>query len=320
MKFLKICIDPGHGGNDPGALGRQSKEKDINLALASKLEQKLTKSGIQVVMTRTSDATLDLQKRCDIANKGNCDYFMSIHCNSFNNASAAGTEAYYYKGSKAGQELAGKILNAAVESGHLKNRGVKTAGFYVLKFTKMPAVLLETAFISNPDEEKFLRNDSWQDGVMKNIAIAVCNYLKITPNVEDILYRVLNQGVQVGAFKIKENAIRLAEEVLAEISSGNVKVVASNGVIIFDKVKEPESSKTGPVSDAAVHPITDLRRASAEQMESFLHKINPNAPYIAQKYIDMGMKEGIRGDIAFAQAIKETNYFRFTGSVKAEQN
>lgn len=314
---MKICIDPGHGGSSSGAAGKRSLEKDINLQLSLKLRDRLAKSGIQIIMTRTTDVYLDLQPRCDIANKNKCDYFISIHCNSFSDPNVSGTETFYFKGSKGSMDLAESIQNAAAAYNKNNNRGIKTAEFYVIKYTDMPAVLHEAAFISNDKEEQMLIDGDWQDGYTKTIAVAICNYLGIAPNVEDILYRVYQDNIQIGVYKVKSNALKIAEETLAEITSGNLKVIASNGEVIFNKTKQPEVPEH---PGNTKHTITDLRRASPEQMESFVHRINPSAPYLAKLYTNIGLAEGIRGDIAYAQAIKETNYFRFTGSVKPGQN
>jgi len=256
--YLKICVDPGHGGRTTGAVGKFSIEKNVNLKLGLMLQKELEKVGMDVVMTRTSDLYVSLQGRCDIANKANCDYFVSIHCNGFHDPSANGTSTYHYPGSSKGAKLAAAIQEASVKYNKNRDRGVKTAAFYVLKYTKMPAVLLETAFITNVNEEKMLNDPKWQEGYVKVIAGTIGEFVGISP-------------------------------------------------------KEPPKA-------AEKHPIADLKRATASQMESFLHKVNPDAPYLAEKYLAIGYEEGIRGDIAFAQAIKETGYFRFTGVVKKEQN
>ncbi|KPU43415.1 N-acetylmuramoyl-L-alanine amidase LytC precursor [Oxobacter pfennigii] len=179
---MKICIDAGHGGKTPGAQGKKTLEKYINLELALKLRDELVKNGIEVIMTRTTDVYIELKERCDIANKNKCDYFISIHCNSFTDTSVSGTETYYYNGSKEGMELARAIQNAAVQYSKNKDRGIKTASYYVLVYTAMPAVLLETAFISNENEENMLMDKTWQEGFVKNISSAILNYLGIKPN------------------------------------------------------------------------------------------------------------------------------------------
>lgn len=267
---MKICIDPGHGGRTSGAVGKYSKEKDINLAISLKIQTYLLKMGINVIMTRKDDSYVSLQKRCDIANSNKCDYFVSIHCNSFSNSSASGTETFYYPGSKAGRALASRIQHAAVAHNNNADRGVKTAQFYVIKYTNMVAVLHECAFISNKAEEDMLNNKEWQDGYAKSLAISIAQHV--------------------------------------DVSSVDVEPV---------KVTRAKDSIAGSPYE---EPIMQPRRATVEQMEKFVHDVNPAAPFLAEIFIKIGDMEGVRGDIAFAQSILETNYFRFTGTVKPEQN
>ncbi|AIS53282.1 N-acetylmuramoyl-L-alanine amidase CwlM [Thermoanaerobacter kivui] len=153
---MLIAIDPGHGGKDPGAVVGDYKEKDINLTIGLKLRDILIKENISVIMTRDKDETVDLQQRCDIANKSKVNYFISIHCNSFTVPSANGTETYAYPGSIVGRNLDQYVQNELVEMLKTKDRGVKYEKFYVLKYTVMPAILVETAFMSNPGNLELL--------------------------------------------------------------------------------------------------------------------------------------------------------------------
>ena len=145
-----IVIDPGHGGRDPGAVGPGgTKEADVNLAIAhlgkSRLERDFT-----VFMTRQNDETVTLNTRSAFANAKRADLFISIHCNAATNPLANGTETYYI--SKDGARLAKGIHERLVDLG-LRDRGIKQETYAVLRKTKMPAVLVEAAFISNPEEE-----------------------------------------------------------------------------------------------------------------------------------------------------------------------
>jgi N-acetylmuramoyl-L-alanine amidase len=183
---MKICIDPGHGGYDPGAIGPSGlKESHVTLSIALKLREKLQLQGIQVVMTREWDTALgdninaDLNNRVQFANRNNSDYFISVHCNSSVNHSSKGTETYCYKFGGNGEKLARAIQSKLIGVTGLTNRGVKEGNFAVLRNTVMPAVLIETAFISNPAEEGRLADDSWRDKSAEAIAVGVCNYLGI---------------------------------------------------------------------------------------------------------------------------------------------
>lgn len=318
---MHICIDPGHGGSSSGAVGKYSFEKDINLSISLKLESFLARMGIAITITRKGDFYLSLQERCDIANNSSCDYFLSIHCNSFSDPNVSGTETYYYQGSREGFGLASRIQYAAVGYNNNINRGVKTADFYVLKYTAMPAVLLECGFISNKAEEDMLNNKDWQDGFTQSVGAAIAQHLGVDPTIPpyQILYKVYLDDIQKGAFLEKENAIKLAADILGSINKGHVKVISSNGETIMDVTKTEDISSPIPVVREGLS-IMQLKRATIAQMEKFVHDNNPAAPYFAEKYIKYGDLEGVRGDIAFAQAILETNYFKFTGVVKPEQN
>ncbi len=188
VKRMKVCVDPGHGGKDPGAIGKNNtREKDITLAIAKKLKFILEDgTSAKVILTRDSDilpwgekgVKEDLKARCDIANKNLVDIFVSIHCNSSKNESARGLETFYYKTSQRGFLLATEIQKSIVESIKTINRGIKFADFYVLRATKMPAILIECGFLSNPEEEKMLNNQNYQTQIALAIAKGIVNYQK----------------------------------------------------------------------------------------------------------------------------------------------
>lgn len=188
-----IVLDPGHGGYDPGAVGPTGiKEKDVTLTVASKLAEKLRQSGFEVHLTRNSDQTLwdndnDLQMRCDIANRRRATLFISIHCNSADNHAACGFEVYTTPGQGASDPLAEAIVQAwakafpqmVIRKDLADGDSDKEANFYVLRKTDMPAILIELAFISNPDEEKLLADPGFQDRCAQAIVAGVKKYLGI---------------------------------------------------------------------------------------------------------------------------------------------
>lgn len=180
---VKICIDPGHGGYDSGAVGPTGlKEKDVTLDVALRLRKYLQRVGIEVVITRTGDDVVwskknDLEKRVFIANYNRVNYFVSLHCNASKAITAWGTECYCYKYGGEGEKLARSIQKAIVSSLLLPDRGVKEANFYVLRKTVMPAVLVEMDFISNPKSEEQMRRENWRQAMALCIASGVCNYL-----------------------------------------------------------------------------------------------------------------------------------------------
>lgn len=153
--MAKVCIDAGHGGLDAGAVNGKQYEKDYTLAIAIKVADKLEALGHTVYMTRENDKALMLQQRCDVANKNKCDVFVSVHLNSSTNKDANGIETFMCK--KADKKLATNIQNSFVALfPDEKNRGVKTAQYYVIKNTTMQSALVEVGFLSHdPTAEKF---------------------------------------------------------------------------------------------------------------------------------------------------------------------
>ena len=165
--MAKWCIDAGHGGVDSGAVGRNgTKEKDIVLAAALEVKRQLELAGEKVVLTREDDRFVSLQDRCVIANSNNCDYFVSLHMNSASLESAIGTEIWVARERSANSDkLAETILPVVLDKVNTfgyssPNRGKKVENFWVLRFTNMPAVLVEGDFISNPTvEDSFIAEE-----------------------------------------------------------------------------------------------------------------------------------------------------------------
>ena len=178
LKGKKIVIDPGHGGNDAGAIGPTGvMEKNVTLKVSLELKKLLEAEGATVILTRETDRTVsekgakasdieELGARCDVANRNGADIFISIHADSFTRPEARGTTGYYYSKSTSGrgQKLADCIRRNLVEQLGTPSRGTQPCNFYVVKHTDMPATLIELGFISNKDEEKLL--DS-KEGVLK---------------------------------------------------------------------------------------------------------------------------------------------------------
>lgn len=156
----RIFIDPGHGGSDPGASGNGVVESHKNLEIALKVGAILQGKGYAVNYSRTNNAYVSLSDRAYLANVWGADLFVSIHANSFTGSDAYGTETYLHPyGGPVSLDYATRINNALVNHLGLHNRGVKTADFAVLRDTSMPAVLVETAFVSNPSDAEKLRNN-----------------------------------------------------------------------------------------------------------------------------------------------------------------
>lgn len=175
-----IMIDPGHGGPDSGAIGPSNTfEKDNNLAIALYLKDILTEAGAVVSMTRETDTCVaanysesaDLQARVNMANN-KADILISIHNNANSNPDFQGTTTYYSEQSPGGSEsrrLAAAVQNSMVRKLNTCDEGVKSQNFYILRNTTIPSVLIEVAYISNPNEEARLNNPVFQ----KNAATAI---------------------------------------------------------------------------------------------------------------------------------------------------
>ena len=174
----RVCVDPGHGGKDPGAVDHSVHEEDFNLIIASMISEQLRQLMNSVVQTRAFDEGKSLSDRCKMANDNNCDVFVSIHANAAEQDRAQGFEIFYM--SESGKLLATEILNSvkALIPG-LKIRGVKKSnGLYVLKHTKMPAVLVECGFITNPSEADFLKDEKSQVLMATAISQGILKYFK----------------------------------------------------------------------------------------------------------------------------------------------
>ena len=207
----KVFLDYGHGGEDVGAVAGGYKEKDIVLAIGKRVKYHLERHNLKVVESREGDTNPSLTERSNKANANFVDVAVSLHCNSFTDNSAQGVEIYTYGQGNREIGLAKAILNQIVKAKlYTKNRGVKQANFHMVREIKTASVLLEMAFISNADDRNILINKQ------EELAIAITkgilgfyemSYKADTTVKNDKLYRV-----QVGAFREKANAEKLANE------------------------------------------------------------------------------------------------------------
>ena len=178
---MKICIDPGHSGPaEPGACCEGFTEAAVNVQVALVLAKLLEKGGHKVVLTRQDDIEDDsLKWRADVAYKYRTHIFVSLHCNSFKDPAANGSEVWHYTGSSEGQRLARCIQNALVSHCGTTDRGVKHNNEWtVLRDTVCPAVLVEMAFISNPKERELLTDTMLQRQFAVAIAKGIEQYAK----------------------------------------------------------------------------------------------------------------------------------------------
>ncbi len=180
-----IVIDAGHGGFDPGKVASDGvNEKNINLAIASKLSTFLEEGGAVIRNTRIEDSSLseskrqDLKSRAEIANNSKADIFVSIHQNSFPKSSVKGAQVFYYKGSEEGKKLAGFIQSRLKEVVDIDNSRIAKANdsYYVLKQIKIPSVIVECGFLSNSVEHNKLMSSEYQEKLAWAIYMGILDY------------------------------------------------------------------------------------------------------------------------------------------------
>jgi N-acetylmuramoyl-L-alanine amidase len=228
IRLITVAIDPGHGGEDPGAMSKRGTyEKNITLAIARKLKARIdAEPNMRAALTRDEDYFLSLPMRLEKARKLNADLFVSIHADAFVKPHARGSSVFTLSESGAtsaaarwlakkendadliggvnldtkdpylnetlldlslsqtredSHNLAREVLSEIGEINHLHKNNVEQAGFAVLKSPDIPSILVETAFISNPDEEKKLRNKAYQDKMAKAMLDGIKRYFSKNP-------------------------------------------------------------------------------------------------------------------------------------------
>jgi N-acetylmuramoyl-L-alanine amidase len=173
-----IIIDPGHGGPDPGAIGIGGiQEKEIVLDISRQVAALLEQQGVQAVMTRTSDIDLDLEPRVVLAEQLNASLFVSIHANaiSLSRPDVNGLEVYYYD---SGESLARVMHSTILQSVNMRDRGVRRARFYVLRRTSMPAILIETGYVTGQEDAANFNNPTFRRQLAEAIVRGILNYIR----------------------------------------------------------------------------------------------------------------------------------------------
>lgn len=183
-----IVIDPGHGGSDAGSLRGAYAEKNYNLDISKRLRDILVTRGWNVIMTRDADRDVygpfasahdELQARDDVANLRGARLFVSVHTNAFVNAGPHGATTFYYKPGDVA--VAQAISRRIGVEGGIKNDGIVQDKLYVLHHSNMPAALVETAFISNPDDFALLQSAQWRQQMAQAIADGIADYMGPPP-------------------------------------------------------------------------------------------------------------------------------------------
>jgi N-acetylmuramoyl-L-alanine amidase len=169
---ITVVIDAGHGGHDRGGIpGQRVAEKDMNLDVALRLRNVLSASGYRVIMTRSTDVFVPLAGRVAIANSYGNALFVCIHFNATGRSGASGIETYFY--SRDSLPLASAIHYYVAGGAPSDNRGVRRRGYYVLRKTNIPAVLVECGFLTNPTEAAYAQSVSYRQKLAEEIAAGV---------------------------------------------------------------------------------------------------------------------------------------------------
>lgn len=172
---VKIVLDAGHGGKEPGCVINGVTEKDITQSIVLLLQEKLESEGAAVVLTRSTDYDVSLPGRSEIANNAGANYFISIHCNSYKeDSSVKGFECYYYQSAES-KNLAESITSSAGDYS-ISTRTVKEENYAVLRETAIPAVLIEVGFLTNKEEREKLVSPEYQELLAEAITSGILNY------------------------------------------------------------------------------------------------------------------------------------------------
>lgn len=173
-RYTTVVIDAGHGGFDRGGIpGQRVPEKTMTLDVALKLKPILEKAGYKVIMTRSTDVFVPLGTRVAIANSYPNAIFVCIHFNSATRSGANGIETYFYSTESA--PLASSIHSSVVGGAPSANRGVRRRGYFVLRRTTVPAVLVECGFLTNPSEAQYALSNGYRQKLAQEIARGIAN-------------------------------------------------------------------------------------------------------------------------------------------------
>ena len=187
-----VVIDPGHGGTDPGSIGYKTKvhEDELNLKMSKLLKNKLEDAGINVVMTRETDASLadgagkafkkrDMELRKEIIKKVRPNMVISLHQNSYTNHKLRGAQVFYDKTSDTSKQIAEYIQKQFLKNLEHSNKTTSPGDYFMLKCTTAPSVIVECGFLSNEEDEKLLLTDAYQEKIINCIYLGIVEFLQI---------------------------------------------------------------------------------------------------------------------------------------------
>lgn len=246
--MAKWLLDPGHGGNDPGACYKGRAEADDVLRLAKRVGEILSSNGESVSYTRTSNTTVSLSQRSAMDRQGSYDYFVSIHRNACAPEKAKGVETHIYSRGGKSEQLANKVNPLLVNVGFV-NRNVKVSNFHVLRETKSPAILIEVGFIDHSTDNSIFDSkfEQMAQAIAKGCLQQVGKNLSVSqpskPSTSGEMYRVRktwsDASSQIGAYSSLDNAKVICDK--------------NPGYSVFNSKGE----KVYPVTVSACDPVID---------------------------------------------------------------
>jgi N-acetylmuramoyl-L-alanine amidase len=218
---MKIVVDAGHGGSDPGAIGINGlKEKNVTLDIALKLKNELLNRGYEVILSREDDHYISLKDRVDFTNQQNADLFLSIHGNSYPKSQAKGTLVLYYDNrypqssypaspqmaslTSISKSFAQQVLDSFIAKMHTDNQDIVPSSVYVVRNGTIPSILIETAFLSNAEDAALLADPNARTRMAEAIADGIQAFRPIELSdayghwAQAAILRLKDQGIVTG--------------------------------------------------------------------------------------------------------------------------
>lgn len=336
-----VVIDPGHGGQDHGHSSRAFQEKTLNLALGLIIRRKLLERyRVKVLMTRTKDTFITVGDRTLFTNRQRADYFCSLHHvpNRHTQIVSCIDSGHVSLEARKAQDEIHRSLVQKLSALEIADGGKRRVNSDLLSRVRMPAIILEIHVETNRKELNFTKSSAFHETAASAIADGLGRAL-LLPAVEKPMYRVI-----AGSFKDKQDAIDrvafleqqqipafvdltlLSGETYYRVQAGSYRLLKDAKkrmaelkrmglgepfIAVGSEPAESEPDRTTILGDVGL---------DAREMDAFALYLNPDAPRLGKYYKEFGQHYGVRGDIAFAQALCETNDFRFTDMANPEQH
>jgi N-acetylmuramoyl-L-alanine amidase len=247
--MYRVGVDDGHGVETCGKRTPDGyKENEFNHYTKVYLIEALKRCGIEPIDCSPSRNDNSLADRCNIANRASCDVFVSVHYNAMGNNwndGVGGIETYYWNNSIDGKRLATLIHNELMQGTPLKNRGVKSADFYVLRETNMIAALCECGFMDNHKEAELMKSENYRRECSEEICRGICKYLGVNyipgqNQISNFVGAVYKRGIQGEQVKVIQQKINDYFNSLRIDIDGDFGPKTENAVKIYQQLKKLE--------------------------------------------------------------------------------